>query len=260
MAPDEMMGNRPPVNYDGIAAAYDRRYERYAYEGVRATLRRFLENGRSSILEVGCGTGHWLADVANRGVDRLFGLDLSLPMLQHARAAAPTARLVRGAADRLPWAHDSFDRVFCVNALHHFADPQAFIRECHRVLRPGGSLLTIGFDPHVGGDQWWVYDVFPSALHADRLRYPSTDRIRDWLTMAGFREPATKVAEHIVLELPFEAARQQGFVERDATSQLMLISVDDYQAGIERLAREQPVLRTDLRLYATTAYRHTGPR
>jgi hypothetical protein len=89
------------------------------------------------------------------------------------------------------------------------------------------------------------------------MRYPSTERIRDWLRTAGFREPATEVAEHIVLELPFEAARQQGFVDRDATSQLMLISDDDYEAGSEHLRREQPVLRADLRLYATIAYRHT---
>ena len=86
--------------------------------------------------------------------------------------------LVRGTAERLPWADASFDRVFCVNALHHFFDARAFVTECRRVLRAGGGLLTIGLDPHTGLDRWWVYDFFPAALEADRQRYASTASIR----------------------------------------------------------------------------------
>lgn len=243
------------VNYDLVAPGYDRRYQRNWYDGVRAVLRRFVGGARGApVAEVGCGTGHWLADLSDGGFRPLIGLDSSSGMLRQAQAAAPNARLIRGAADRLPWADDSFDRIFCVNALHHFPDQQAFISECRRVLRPGGGLLTIGLDPHRGGDQWWVYDFFPAALHADRLRYASTLKLRDWLTASGFRDPVTQVAQHLTVETPFETARRQGLVDRRATSQLMVIGDDEYEAGMARLLTEQPVLRADLRLYATSGW------
>jgi ubiquinone/menaquinone biosynthesis C-methylase UbiE len=243
------------VNYDLVAPGYDRRYERNRFDGVRAVLHRFVDSALGApVAEVGCGTGHWLADLSDGGFRPLVGLDLSSGMLQQAQAAAPNARLVRGAANKLPWADDSLDRVFCVNALHHFADQQAFVSECRRVLRPGGGLLTIGLDPHAGVDHWWIYDFFPAAVHADRLRYASTVKIRDWLTASGFREPVTQVAQHLSVAIPFETARRQGFVDRRAASQLMVISDDDYETGMARLLTEQPVLRADLRLYATSAW------
>ena len=243
-----------PVNYDIIAPAYDRRYERNRYDGVRAVLHRFVDTPRATVVaDVGCGTGHWLADLSGRRL-RLVGLDASPRMLERAHAAAPTARLIRGAATQLPWVEDSFDRVFCINALHHFPDQEAFISECRRVLRAEGGLLTIGLDPHAGVDRWWVYEYFPAALHADRLRYPSTSLIRDWLTAAGFRNPATEVAQHVRLEVPFETARHQGYLDRSATSQLMVISDADYEAGMQHLLTEHPVLRASIRLYATTAW------
>jgi hypothetical protein len=52
------------VNYDLVAPAYDKRYERNRYDGVEAFLRRFIGDTESvAVAEVGCGTGHWLAQV-----------------------------------------------------------------------------------------------------------------------------------------------------------------------------------------------------
>jgi ubiquinone/menaquinone biosynthesis C-methylase UbiE len=244
-----------PVDYDVVAPEYNRRYERNRYDGIRDCLHRFVDvHASKRVAEVGCGTGHWLADLSESGRCRLAGLDLSAGMLRQARAAVPAARLVRGTADRLPWPGACFDRVFCVNALHHFRHQQAFIYECRRVLRSGGGLLTIGLDPHSSDDQWWVYDFFPAARQADLLRYPAAETIREWLAAAGFRESATHVAQHIPAEMSLDEARREGFIDRSATSQLMVISDDEYETGMRRLLEERPVLRADLRLYATTAW------
>jgi ubiquinone/menaquinone biosynthesis C-methylase UbiE len=243
------------VDYDAVAEKYDGRYDRNWYQGVVEALRRFVgaQLGQS-IAEVGCGTGRWLAELSSERSHRLAGLDYSRAMLQRARMAAPAALLVRGTAERLPWADASFDRVFSVNALHHFFDARAFIGECRRVLCAGGGLLTIGLDPHTGVDRWWVYDFFPAALEADRQRYASTPSIRAWLEAAGFRECATEMVQHLPAAMTFENARERGFVDRNSTSQLMVISDDDYDAGMKRLLAERPVLRADLRIYATSAW------
>jgi ubiquinone/menaquinone biosynthesis C-methylase UbiE len=241
------------VDYDRVAHAYDRRYERNRYEGIRACLHRFVGSASGVIAEVGCGTGHWLADLSRAGFETLVGLDLSAGMLARARATASSALLVRGTADQLPWVDACLDRVFCVNALHHFRNPRAFIRECRRVLRSDGRLLTVGLDPHQGDDHWWLYDYFPAAVAADRRRYPPAPVIRDWLTKAGFRNSTTEVVQHLPAEMSFEIAREKGFLDRSSTSQLMVISDDDYEAGMRRLLVERPTLRADLRVYGTIA-------
>jgi ubiquinone/menaquinone biosynthesis C-methylase UbiE len=242
------------VNYDLVAPAYDKRYERNRYDGVEAALRRFIgESDSVDVAEVGCGTGHWLARLCDR-VHSIAGVDRSPGMLQGARTAASRALLVRGRAEELPWATGAFDRLFCINALHHFDDGDAFMLEARRVLRPGGALLTIGLDPHTRLDRWWIYDYFPGALTADRSRYASTAVIRDRLEAAGFAEVATDVAQHMPAEIPFEMAKDRGLVDRRSTSQLMVISQADYDEGLRRLEAEQPILKADLRLYATVGW------
>src|SRR6185436_15957866 len=106
-------------------------------------------------------------------------------MLVRAKAAAPQARLVRARAEDLPWRTATFDRVFCINALHHFADRARFFTEARRILKPHGGLLTIGKDPHTDHDTWWVYDYFDETRGIDRARFARVRTLRGELTQAG---------------------------------------------------------------------------
>ena len=242
------------VNYDLAASEYDKRYERTRLHGVDAVLRGFIGESESiDVAEVGCGTGHWLALCRNR-VRSVAGLDPSPAMLQRARTAAPGALLVRGQAERLPWVTGAFDRLFCINAMHHFGDADAFVVEARRVLRSGGGILTVGLDPHTGLDEWWIYDYFPGALAADRARYLPTDVIRERLEAVGFVETATRVAEHTRADTPFAVATARGLIDRRSASQLMVMSDAEYEEGLRRLRTEEPNLKADLRLYATLGW------
>jgi SAM-dependent methyltransferase len=185
----------------------------------------------------------------------IAGLDLSAEMLNRAKTAAPLAVVVRGRAEKLPWPTGSFDRLFCINAMHHFADANAFMAEAHRVLRPRGALMIVGLDPHTRVDRWWIYDYFPAAVDADRRRYLSAATIRTRLEATGFVDPVTEVAQHIRAAIPFPVAKERGLLDRRWTSQLMILSDVEYEHGLQRLMAEQPVLDSDLRLYATFARR-----
>jgi len=242
-----------PIDYDDVAPEFDRRYARNQYDGTQSALIQFLGGGRPATLEAGCGTGHWLALVEPR-LDTVAGLDPSWKMLELAQAAAPRALLARATAERIPFAAASFDRVFAINAFHHFSDPVRFATECRRVLRPGGAFMTIGLDPGTGLDRWWVYDYFPPALAADRQRYPATKKIREMLAAAGFIDAHTSIAQHLPAERTFETAEREGLLDRRSTSQLLVISDEDFESGMRRLREERPVLRADLRLYATIAH------
>ena len=107
-------------------------------------------------------------------------------MLARAREAAPAARLVRARAEALPWRDGAFDRVFCINALHHFADRVSFFAEARRILKPGGALMSIGKDPHADRDSWWVYDYFPETVGIDQERFARVRTLRGEIAKAGF--------------------------------------------------------------------------
>jgi ubiquinone/menaquinone biosynthesis C-methylase UbiE len=250
------------VDYDTVAAAYSRRYEQHAYAGVRDTLTGFVGANTPAlprVLEVGCGTGHWLQELGNRGITAA-GADVSAAMLQEARVAAPGAWLVRARAETLPWRAASFDRLVCVNALHHFADHRAFFMEARHVLGRGGGILIVSLDPHDGLDDWWIYDYFPGAKTADCARYLSSGSIRAMMKTAGFERCATREAERLTSTLTIAEARRRGLLERSWTSQLMVISDDQYREGRARLlevdieSARATLLQTDLRLYATVGW------
>src|SRR5919197_838599 len=114
------------TNYDSVAATYDRRYALQSYDGIRDVILSFLAGvDRAAVLEVGCGTGHWLQIIRDR-VHLTAGMDLSANMLARARDTAPGVPLVRARAEHIPFHDGSFDRIVCVNALHHFSSRGQF--------------------------------------------------------------------------------------------------------------------------------------
>ena len=223
------------VDYDKIAPTYDRRY---ADEAPRATARALLtltqELAAKRILEVGCGTGRWLADLS-LGCDKACGLDYSDGMLRQARKRDAELLLVRGRAGRLAFPDASFDLVYCVNAIHHFDQQRAFVMEARRLLRPGGALAIIGFDPRQHRDKWYIYDYFEGAYDTDLVRFPSWGTVLDWMASAGFVQVEWRPAERIRDHKQGDAVLNDPFLAKDASSQLSLLNDDEYAAGLNKI-------------------------
>jgi SAM-dependent methyltransferase len=94
------------------------------------------------VLELGCGTGVFLEQVARSGAE-IHGLDLSEDLLAEARtrmAGASNVHLDRGNAEAMPYPAAHFDAAYGSSVLHHL-DLDASLRELHRVLRPGARLV-----------------------------------------------------------------------------------------------------------------------
>ena len=226
---------RKQVDYDQIAATYDRRFATGDTGGVADAL---LNLGRglapACILEVGCGTGRWLAALRPLG-SRLYGLDLSAGMLGRARQRPGLRRLVRGRAGRLPFPASEFDLVYCVNAIHHFESARDFVFEARRLLRPGGALAVGTMDPRQLRGRWYVYDYFAGTYETDLARFPAWGTIVDWMAAAGFQKIQWQPVDQIVDAKIGRAVLNDYFLRKDACSQLSLPSEEEYQAGLGRI-------------------------
>ncbi len=94
------------------------------------------------VLELGCGTGLFLDQVAESGVS-LHGLDLSMDLLAQASrrlGKRVNVHLHCGDAEQMPFPDACFDAVYGSSVLHHL-DLHRALREVHRVLKPGGRLV-----------------------------------------------------------------------------------------------------------------------
>lgn len=96
------------------------------------------------VLEVGCGHGGGTAYVMRSLKPvRMEGIDLSEGSIRLCRKRYPLEGLAfrTGDALALPFGNEEFDAVLNIESSHAYPSTETFLREVHRVLRPGGHLL-----------------------------------------------------------------------------------------------------------------------
>jgi SAM-dependent methyltransferase len=93
------------------------------------------------VLEVGGGEGYGTALFATVARS-VLGVDYDALTVAHAAAAYPAPRFVRGNLAALPVRSGVVDVVATLQVIEHVWDHREFLRECRRVLRPGGRLLA----------------------------------------------------------------------------------------------------------------------
>lgn len=220
------------INYDEIANTYDERYKRsYKPEGIAYKLLKLARDVKAEkILEVACGTGHWLEILQTEAL--VYGLDSSFGMLQKAIERQGTSYIINGDVSYPPFKSNSFDMICCINALHHFDNPSGFINNAYHLLKQNGALTIIGMNPHAKQDQWFIYDYFPGTYENDLNRYPSPETIEDWMISAGFKDIQQQLGERIV---DHRQGREVFPLSKDFTSQLTLLSSEEFKRGIDRI-------------------------
>jgi ubiquinone/menaquinone biosynthesis C-methylase UbiE len=134
------------------------------------------------VLDVGCGTGYLLRQLASLApeAEQLNGIDPAPAMIETARDMADDDRLrfSAGVAEQLPFPDASFDLVVSTTSFDHWADQQAGIDECVRVLVPGGHLVL--------ADQFSAW-LLPSLVLWRRGRARTKRRATRLLNAAGLR-------------------------------------------------------------------------
>ena len=129
-------------------------------------IERSMPRGR--LLDVGTGYGFFLALMQSRGWE-VMGLEVSPTGAQYGQRRWGLSILSQ------PWEHasfhkDDFDVVTAFYVVEHLPDPMAFLREVHRILRPGGMIL---------------------------VRYPHTTPIKDILSLMRIKNDLYHLPFHL---------------------------------------------------------------
>jgi ubiquinone/menaquinone biosynthesis C-methylase UbiE len=109
-------------------------------------LRPHLGEGGGRVLDLGGGTGALAARLADATGAAVTVLDPTPEMLRYLKPHERVEGVV-GLAERMPFGEDTFDAVVISDAFHHFRDQDGAVREIERVVRPGGAILVLEFDP-----------------------------------------------------------------------------------------------------------------
>jgi ubiquinone/menaquinone biosynthesis C-methylase UbiE len=178
--------------FDDRAASYEsgrhgQLHKEISDRVVRLALSRAPAPRR--VLDVGCGTGYVLRQLAARlpEATEFRGVDAAPKMIEVARAAASDDRVSfeRGTAERLPADDSAYDLVVSTTSFDHWTDQAAGVRECARTLTAGGTLvLTDQFSTLL-----WPTLLWPTPLGGRRGNARTRSRATALVTAAGLRDP-----------------------------------------------------------------------
>jgi SAM-dependent methyltransferase len=220
------------TDYEKLAARYDEDRAQWSIARDDVIDELLAAHDTVRVLDVGTGTGRWLA--AQReffGDQRVewLGLDPSAAMLGEANAKA-TPGLIRAGAEALPLPDASCHYIATSYVFHHVVDKERALDEIRRVLNGHGVFRLNNIEPAVAGD-WWLYRFFPEAIELDAARFWPADRIGEALEARRF---SVDIAlEGGAQDLP--AAEALAEAERRVVSQLAMLDDAAYAHGLARL-------------------------
>lgn len=219
------------IDYERIAAEYGR--HRRVHAGVlRELVERPPITANTRVVEVGCGTGNYLATIRAATGCAATGVDPAEAMLAQAKARPEAVTWLAGSAEALPLGDASAELLFSVDVIHHVTDRPAFWREAMRVLAPGGLVCTATDSEEDLLQRRPLSSHFPETVAYEQARYPTIGVLTAEMRAVGLVEIATT---HV--ELAYDLSEIAAYRDR-AFSSPHLIPEQAFARGLARMERD----------------------
>ena len=255
-----LLGDTPQRDY----AEKLRLFNAFAQPELRAAIAELSPQSDSCVLDAGCGTGETLGWLHERmhGRGLVVGMDLAAAHVRYALGTAPAGTsILQADMLRPPFAEDSFDLVWAVNAVNHLRDPVAGVRTLASLLRPGGCI-AVG-QSSLLPDMYFAWDarlervINEAVRNYYRDRYGRSERdfaavrsLVGWLHQADLRQvsvrtriierthPLSDADERYLLDTIFRGTwgeRLRGYLSPDDFDALARLSdPDDERYALRR--------------------------
>jgi cytosine/adenosine deaminase-related metal-dependent hydrolase/SAM-dependent methyltransferase len=185
--------------------------------------QRFVERlmpsvARRNVVDLGCGTGRWLAILAAYKPATLTGVDVSPEMLTQAgRKLGSHANLVLADCTSLLFPRASADIILCSFLTSYLPDLDAFAGQVRRLLRPGGTVFLTDLHPVTTAKLGWRRGFHADGSFVDVATYarPASEIVSAFARVGievnatlepEFGEPERELMTRAGKEPSFEAA------------------------------------------------------
>lgn len=165
---------------------------RHWHTAKQALSRMAIESG-DVIVDLGCGSGYAGRALTETHDVRVYGFDGSPEMVSNAQSYTddPAIGFVCGDFDDLPFADNTVDHVWSMEAFYYAADPHTTLSELHRVLRPGGVFFCAVnyYEENIHSHEWqefisvemtrWSREQYRNAFRSAGFHVAEQDNIPD---------------------------------------------------------------------------------
>ncbi len=127
---------------------------------------------KGKLLELGCGEGRGVELLAPL-TDSYCGIDKIDDVIQKLSAKYPDQRFLSGVFPPFPFEDNEFDSIVTFQVIEHIKDDSGFIKEIHRVLKPGGTAMitTPNIKMTLSRNPWHIREYTASELKTLCARY-----------------------------------------------------------------------------------------
>jgi ubiquinone/menaquinone biosynthesis C-methylase UbiE len=109
-----------------------------------SAIDRFSNGKTINILDIGCGTGHYIEELLIRN-HNVTGTDVAFGMLMKAKQKlnkfSGKSNLINSNIENLPFQDKSFDAIFCIGVIEYLPDISKALKEIYRVLKSDGIVI-----------------------------------------------------------------------------------------------------------------------
>ena len=186
------------ARYSVAGTADEAELDRSGHSSALDIAREVGLTSNDRVLEIGCGVariGQRIASMCKQWV----GADVSVNMLRHAKAACAAASATNvdffhlNGTDLAGIPDSSFDVVYCTAVFMHLEewDRYRYVREAHRVLKPGGRIYFDNMSL-ISDEGWRQFDALvrydPAARPPNISKASTPEELRTYATRAGFTD------------------------------------------------------------------------
>ncbi|HEX6562955.1 MAG TPA: class I SAM-dependent methyltransferase [Chthoniobacterales bacterium] len=183
----------------------------------------------SKVLELGCGTGHYLCAMQSQTGCSAWGIDPSREMLSQASTRAPGIIWKWATAENTALTSVQFDFIFSVDAIHHFQDRARAFSEIDRLLSDKGTVCIATDSEEIIRNRKPLSTYWPETINLELARYPRIDTLDVELRRAGLHSLRQEEVSTTGWLRDLSSYRAKAF------SALRLLSKDTYERGLLRL-------------------------